>query len=226
MVSPPDAAPPPPAPPPPPVLPPPPDAAPQGPVGPASLDDLEDCDAAILPNDGRAGSWYQYVDTFGSTLAPAAFKPEAAGSPVSPKCAVHVRGMTVNRPDMMQFGYAGVGFSFPGNMPIDSSAYDGITFFAKGSGQIRVAITLPATTEVALGGTCLSNCGDSFGFVVDLTGDWQRFEVPWTALTQDGWGTPATFEQRQMTGIDFGFSSGWVFDAFIDDVGYLLPTGR
>ena len=159
-------------------------------MGAASLDDLEDCDNAILPNDGRAGSWYQYLDTFGSTLAPAAFKPEAAGSPVSPKCSVHVRGMTVNNAAMNQFGFAGVGFSFPGNMPIDSSAYDGITFFAKGSGQIRVAVTVPATTDAMFGGTCATNCGDSFGFVVDLTADWKRYDVPWTVARPGRLGHP------------------------------------
>ncbi len=224
----PDAAAPPPAPPTPPTSPPdaapPPDAPPTGPVGAASIDDLEDCDAAILPNDGRSGNWYQYLDTFGSTLVPAMFAAAMGGSPVSPRCAIHVSGMTVNNPAMSQFGFAGVGFSFPGNMAVDSSEYDGVTFYAKGTGQIRVAVTIPATTDAQFGGTCATNCGDSFGFVVDLTPDWKQYTVPWTTLAQDGWGTAATFEQSQMTGIDFGFSSGWTFDAFIDDIGY-LPRG-
>ena len=141
----------------PPVTPPPPpkppDAGlPDAPVGApaaASLDDLEDCENAILPNDGRSGTWYSYLDTFGSTLTPAMFMPEAGGSPVSPKCAVHVKGMTVNEPAMMGFGYAGVGFGFTGNMSFDASKFAGIRFWAKGTGQIRVAITLPATSEVA-----------------------------------------------------------------------------
>jgi hypothetical protein len=217
---PPDAAPP---PPPPDTAPPaPPDSAPAAPApSGVSIDDLEDCDAAIANTDGRTGSWYQYLDTFGSTLAPATFTPEMGGSPNSPRCSVHVKGMTVERAAMMVFGFAGVGFSFTGNMPIDSSAYDGITFWARGSGQIRAAVTIPATTDVMFGGTCNRVCGDSYGLVVDLTDDWKQYDIPWSALDQAGWGTPATFSESQMTGIDFGFESGTVFDAFIDDVGYL-----
>jgi len=75
---------------------------------------------------------------------------------------------------------------------------------------------------VALGGSCTTLCGDSFGFVVDLTDDWQPHVVPWSSLTQAGWGTKATFDESQTTGIDFGLESGWVFDAFGDDSGFFF----
>lgn len=196
---------------------------PRGPVGNPNLDDLEDCDGAILPNDSRTGSWYRYLDTFGSTLSPAMFKPEAGGSPVSPTCSVHVQGMSINDPAMMKYGYAGIGFSFTDSQPFDASGYDGVSFWAKGTGQIRVAVTIPAITAVMHGGTCTSNCDDSYGFVVGVTEEWKKFEVPWSVLRQAGWGTIAPFEQTKVTGVDFGFGSGSTFDVRIDDVAFFLP---
>ncbi len=112
-----------------------PDAAARGPVGNPSLDDIEDCDGTILPSDGRSGAWYQYLDTFGSTLTPAMFTPEMGGSPVSARCAVHVRGMVFSDPAMMKYGFAGVGFGFSGTQPFDSSGYDGVSFWAKARGR-------------------------------------------------------------------------------------------
>ena len=201
------------------------DAPARGPVGNPALDDLEDCDEAIPANDGRSGSWYLYLDELGSTLLPAMWKPEAPGLPGSAKCAVHLRGMTVNNPGMMIYGYAGAGFTYTGTIPFDSSGYDGISFWAKGTGQIRAAVSIPATTDVMFGGTCTTECGDSFGLIVDVTPEWKRYEIRWSEISQSGWGTAATFDERQMTGIDFGFESGWTFDVWIDDVAYLTPAG-
>jgi hypothetical protein len=201
------------------------DAPARGPVGSPGLDDLEDCNGTILPDDGRSGDWYQYLDEFGSTLMPAMFTPEMGGSPVSPECAVHVRGMIVSDPAMMKYGFAGVGFVFSGNQPFDSSGYDGISFWARGSGQMRAAVALPATTDVMFGGTCMTGCGDAFGVVVELTPEWKRYELLWPELSQAGWGTPATFDERQMTGVDFGFGASPMFDVWIDDVAYITPAG-
>jgi hypothetical protein len=203
-----------------------PDAPVRGPVGNPSLDDLEDCNAAILPNDGRAGDWYQYLDEFGSTLTPAMFTPEMGGSPVSSRCAVHVRGMIFSDPAMMKYGFAGVGFVFAGTQPFDSSGYDGISFWAKGTGQMRAAVAVPATTDVMFGGTCMTGCGDAYGLNVELTPQWKRYELRWSELSQAGWGTAAIFDERQMTGIDFGFGGSPTFDAWIDDVAYLTPGGQ
>ena len=202
-----------------------PDGPVRGPVGNPSLDDLEDCDAAILPADGRSGAWYRYLDTFGSTLIPAMFTPEMGGSPVSPRCAVHVRRMIISDPGMMKYGFAGVGFVFSGTQPFDSSGYDGISFWAKGTGQMRAAVALPATTDAMFGGACMTGCGDTFGLTVELTPQWKRYELRWSELAQAGWGTAATFDERQMTGVDFGFGASPAFDVWIDDVAYLTPGG-
>jgi hypothetical protein len=199
------------------------DVAARGPVGNPKLDDLEDCEAAILANDGRAGNWYTYLDEFGSTLTPPMIMPEMGGAPGSTRCALHLRGRIMTNAAMMQYGFAGVGFSFAGTTPYDASGYDGITFWTRGTGQIRLGVAVPETTDVMFGGTCATGCGDAFGIVVEATQEWKKVEVRWSELFQAGWGTPATFDNRKMVGLDFGLL-GPTFDVFIDEVAYLPPA--
>ncbi len=192
----------------------------RGPIGNPKLDDLEDCDQAILANDGRAGTWYTYLDMFGSTLMPAMISPEMGGAPDSTRCAIHVRGTVVSDPAMMKYGFVGVGFSFTGATAFDSSGYEGISFWTRGSGQIRLGVAIPETTDMMFGGACTSMCGDAFGAVVEVTPDWKKVEVRWSDLAQAGWGTPATFDNKKMVGLDLALL-GATFDLWIDEVAYL-----
>ena len=54
----------------------------------------------------------------------------------------------------------------PGTQPFDSSGYEGVSFWA-GTGQMRAAVALPATTDVMFGGTCPTGCSDAFGATVE-----------------------------------------------------------
>jgi hypothetical protein len=192
----------------------------RGPVGNPKLDDLEDCEAGILPNDGRSGNWYTYLDMFGSTLMPAMIMPEMGGAPGSTRCSLHMRGQIMTDAAMMKYGFAGVGFTFTGTMPFDASGYDGITFWTKGTGQVRLGVSIPDTTDQMFGGTCATGCGDAYGIVVETTPEWRKVEVRWSELFQAGWGTAATFDNRRMVGLDFALL-GPTFDIFIDEVAYL-----
>ena len=80
----------------------------------------------------------------------------------------------------------------------DVSAFNGISFWAKGRGgdHVRFLAVIPATQPTTEGGDCdeaSQVCWDHPGKLFVLTGQWQQYYVAWKDLEQYGWGTPATF---------------------------------
>jgi hypothetical protein len=80
----------------------------------------------------------------------------------------------------------------------DVSAYDGISFYAKGWGgdKVRFLASIPATDPIEDGGDCdegSSVCWDHPGKLLVLSDQWQQYHVAWSELAQYGWGTKATF---------------------------------
>jgi hypothetical protein len=201
-----------------------PDAAPPmiGAVGNPLLDDFEDCDGTIAAADGRTGMWYQYVDKIGSTLMPAMFMPEKGGASGSAKCMLKYKGMTVRDEAASKYGFAGAGFVF--GEVLNASGYQGISFWARGTGTVRASVITLATTDMKDGGRCAAACGDHFGFEVKPTADWKKYEIPWDKLAQGGWGAAATFTPFEMRGFQFEFPSGTTFDVSLDRLELIRPA--
>jgi hypothetical protein len=215
------------------------------------IDDFEDGDGAIAPISGRNGVWYVFNDGSGT-------ETPAPGTPVLPEVLdtsanelLRVTGsgfapLGTLLPDGVNFAYgAGVGAFFVFDpaaghvVPYDASKYSGIqfTFSTKSSAdvplQVGFSIATAATTPVEQGGTCTSGCYDNFGFVGFVPpGDFTfTGGFSWGQLTQQGFGTPATFDPATVLSIQWVMAfpnvgqpaSADVFDFRIDDVAF-LPT--
>lgn len=183
------------------------------------VDDLEDNDGSITNQGGRVGAWYTYHDaTAGGTQSPemgTTFMPEDCGH-ASTKCA-HTSGS-----GFKDYG-AGFGFDFNNSGSAkgiyDVSSFTGIAFWAKGT-PFRLKVLTSATVPAAEGGSCsTAKCSDNFGTPIAASADYQQFVVPFSSLTQEGWGDKATFDPKTVIGVQFQVKAGVTFDISIDDVG-------
>jgi hypothetical protein len=187
------------------------------------IDDLELGTGSIIMKNNRVGAWYTYNDkTTGGTQTPTAgmtFAVDMTGGVNGSKCA---------RTQGMGFTNWGAGMGFDLNntgtakgVYMGAGAYTGIAFQSKGS-KFRIKVLIPATTPTAEGGTCsaTTGCGDNHGKMIDATTAWTAQTVPFSALTQEGWGTAAAFSSGAIIGIQFQVAKGETFDFSIDDIGF------
>ncbi len=192
----------------------------------ALLDDFEDGDSAIFDVAGRAGHWGTYNDGTG-TQSPApgsAVTPEAGGAN-STAYAVHTSGSG--------FSEWGGGLTVDLNnsgtrAAYDASAYGGITFYARGSGNMRVELVTTAIAEPADGGNCAADCYDSHGKAITISADWEQHTIFFSEVDQEGWGAAADFDPSQILGINFKMTkpdeaTPADFDVWLDELMFLDP---
>lgn len=194
------------------------------PLGVSVIDDLDDGDGRIAMTAGRQGPWHSFNDTSSGNQKPpvnGTFAPEMGGVNGSPYAA-HTSGSGY------QFG--GIGFDLnnatmtPGGMDsqaYDASAYKGITFWAKGNGNLRVEFSQKGFVPTANGGSCTDSCWNVYGSraaqgMLSLT-DWKQVTIPFAGLTRDDGSTKPAFDPSQLMGIAFKHE-GSSFDFWIDDV--------
>jgi hypothetical protein len=133
---------------------------------------------------GGLQGWYDYG-------ANGALNALAVGSPgaISTAHAGHLAAT-----GLTGFG-GGMGF---GTGCWDTSALDGISFWAKGiagaDNKVQFQVAIPATHAVANGGDCLSKCFDHPSKVLVLTPAWTQYVVAFSELAQAGWGAPASYK--------------------------------
>jgi hypothetical protein len=206
---------------------------PSSPTGPGCTDmiaadnlisDFEDGGSGIAQVGGRNGGWYVYNDGKGMQLPP----PGGSVSPVAngacgTKYAFRTTGMGFS-----EWG-AGLGTDLaasitPGKKnPYSIAQWTGIRFMARASSQVAVRFKLQdmVTTPATEGGSCASNCYDNFGKVVSIGTSWTKYEVKWSELQQEGWGTKATLDPSKILGIQLQFAKGVAFDFSIDTVAFI-----
>jgi len=171
--------------------------------------------------DGRRGGWYTWNDMSGGTQVPEINGPvyptdeDAHGGQYS----VHTTGSGFS-----DWG-AEIGISlnyYDGrDCPYDVSNYEGLSFWAKGEGEVRLRVASRATVPVESGGLCRNGCWDDFGMDLELTDTWQLFEVRWDEMTQSGWGMPAEFDPTDVLWIHWIDESGESVDIWLDDLHFL-----
>jgi len=194
------------------------------PSGMSLIDDFDDGDGRIAMTLGRQGPWHAFNDTNGGNQKPSVngpFTPEMGGVNSSPYAA-HTSGSNY------QFG--GIGFDLNNATPTasgmdsqsyDASGYKGITFWAKGNGNLRVEFSQKSFVPTANGGSCAASCWNVYGSraaqgTLSLT-DWKQVTIPFAGLQrQDGTTTPP-FDPSRLMGIAFKHE-GSAFDFWIDDV--------
>jgi hypothetical protein len=180
------------------------------------IDDMEDGDLAILPYRGRRGGWYAYNDMTGMQTGPnmVGLFPARDQS----LFAVLTRGN-----GFVNWG-AGIGFNLSGLCPYNASGYAGIRFFAWAGNAVDLRLSInvgtAATTPVANGGTCVSNCWDAHSFPVIVYDAWGFYQIAFSELRQRGFGTPVAFDSTQLLTVQFQVDPGQDFELWIDDVGF------
>jgi hypothetical protein len=207
---------------------------------PGLMDDFEDGDGILLPNDGRFSSWF-LANNGMCTLTPAQgpVLPEAPvpGSAVNntSKYAMHVTATHCS-------GFNGPSLQTPFNLlgiagcAYDVTQYDGMYFWATGNvAQLTVSIGLTTTIPAMYGGTgtCAQDsmnkgCWDAFNTYVRLTPDWKEYTFKWSDLHQAGFGTKTPWDTKLAASIYFSVSgnqaTGTTADFSIDNVGFYKGT--
>ncbi len=192
------------------------------------IDDLEDGNLDVPKADSRSSRWFFQTDgsmTGTSQPAAAALIPVDGGANGTTK-AFHLAGDLFTTWGVV-LG-TGLNDALGLNCPYDASAYGGISFYAKGSGQIRFAVAESAIYPTSLGGTCVSptpadaDCFNAHGKLITLTADWTQYEIPWSELAQGNWGVRAAFDPKTIMLIEFAATNEQQpFDFWVDELQFL-----
>ncbi len=185
------------------------------------IDDFEDGDSELLQPSNRHGSWYATNDGTGIQAPPpdpTGHKPfllSTPGSSLSPKYALRTVGWGFT--DWGAFVSVNLNSAENALCSYDVSAYSGLRFQAKGSGNLRVLIGTQSTTQLADGGQCTGDtCGD-FGAAVELSDDWREVSIAFGELTQPSWASPEAWTPSEAVRLTYWVEHG-DFDFWIDDV--------
>ncbi|WP_170228901.1 hypothetical protein [Polyangium fumosum] len=167
--------------------------------------------------------WYSFADTEAANFSKIAREGEGA---VTTTMAAHVSGTGIKAPTDGGFG-AGFGFGLKdaNGACAGISAFDGISFWAKGTAgadnALRLQAVHPATQAKADGGDCETNCYNHPGKSITLTSEWKQYTIKWNELAGS----------VQVKDVILGLS--WItpgpdFDIWIDEVTLFAgtaPTG-
>jgi hypothetical protein len=152
-----------------------------------------------------AGYWWDWHSTGkpSDTMSPDPFAYSALTSPhetMSGITSAHAAHVACLIADL--YGYCEQGFDFaqrasaagPERIFNDISAHTGIVFWGMSPVANRVKVMIQNIDTDVAGGRCGQNdaaaeqCWDNFSTYVDFTNTWQRFEVKFSDLSQEGWG--------------------------------------
>lgn len=183
------------------------------------IDDFEGSGPYVSFDDGRVHGWFSYDDGTNGTLTPSPYDAHSHEDAYAGRGAAHI--------EAEGFTYWGVGLVLAlnvtgvGDCPADASAYDGITFWARGLGRVYVHFSTLQTLPPDYGGACASDCWDDHGLDIDLTDEWQPFTIRWTDLKQRGFGRRATFDPTELVFIHWQDESALEVDIWVDELRFI-----
>jgi len=179
------------------------------------IDSMDDGDIYISPLEGRSGSWFVYNDGsstgFQQPTPPTFYMDLNVQDPSGGNVVANTFGKGFS-----SWG-AGMGFVFNNGCSYNAKVYSGITFYARseiGPTSIYVLVGTSATTPIDAGGACSGVCYDAFQLPIGLDRDWQKYTIAFSALTQQGWGTPAFFDRTTLVNVNFQTIPGGANGAF------------
>jgi hypothetical protein len=178
------------------------------------IDDFEDANPLISPEEGRVALWSLFRDTdspgANSTLVPK-LRPQSSRTN---RYALQAQGG-----ELRNWG-AVIQIPF---MPscYDASAYDGITFSAKGPGRLYAGAREVRTVPAEYGGTCAKDCYNAHQKKIELSSQWRTYSVKWSEMYQRGYNQPA-FDPARLNSLSFAILPGDTpFDIWLDDVKFV-----
>jgi hypothetical protein len=191
------------------------------------LADFEQDSIFLRPVPERYGVWYMSNDgSPGGQQSPESYAAERGGHAGS-NYAVHFRVQGFS-----EWG-AVVGFLLRHvpeegiKCPFNAEAFGGISFMARGSGRIRVALATPETTPSEQEGRCQRGCWDSHGAFVFLKEEWTEHRLPWSAFAQQGWGTASRLNVKELLAVNFSvLREDQPAELWLDDVAFSTGQAR
>jgi hypothetical protein len=186
------------------------------------IDDFEDGDRLSKPLPGGLGYWdrnndasvgaYQYPEPCSLPSQMPGEHDQSQWSMLTYGCGFSGWGSSMNL--VLRSGAPACA------SPVDGSAYDGVRFLARGNGTIRFMIVTTAVSTLEADGTCAAGCWDNFGVDITLTDSWTEQRIPYSALFQEGWGSPAERDPATLLGIMWASEAFTTFEYAIDDVAF------
>lgn len=189
------------------------------------IDDFEDEDIAACSRDGWDSGWWLATDGLGALSAPLNGDRQGLLTQLAPvrdgSCVgLHLQGSG--------FGSWGVNLGLTLNnpddtvpRPVDLSAAAGISFWLRGSGNIRVLVSTSDTDPPENGGTCASSCKQYFtgASYIAIPNAWTKVTIPFTSLYSATVGrNMSASDLSKVLFIAFGTETGPAFDVWLDDV--------
>jgi hypothetical protein len=185
------------------------------------IDDFEDGDINTLIQDGRDGTWYPYASTDDPQPL---FELTAEDAAPDSSVSLHTSGTG--------YEWSGVGFGLrwsaldsEGNWVecmYDASVYEGIHFWAKGSGvDIRLTIAVPESLPPDSGGSCANDCWDHPGIDFEPTSDWREYYVPFSAMLPRS--LVGGLDPSRLRTVQWEFAPDTAYELWLDDVGFYRP---
>lgn len=190
----------------------------------ALIDDFEDGDTAGIEEEGRQIFWFTFHDeTPGKLLPDELFLPSPGGTRDS-HLAAHVNAFGFSQWGA-GFGAAVTNVTGSVRCPFNASGFSGIRFSARGSGRVRVSLSVPEVVEEQFGGTCRPSakeiCNDLHGAWFTLTPTYSAYSFKWSDFVQRQFGKRALFQPARIVAMQFTFEKDQLpIDAWFDDVSW------
>lgn len=178
------------------------------------IDDFEDQDLGLSPNEGRSG-WWSHVrsDYPGPTTAPSPLVMLEGTNRYIRVSGVGIPATAGNYPwALVKTDLKGIGDEVTARSCVyDASIYRGLRFRARG-GQVRVSLEMdldvPVSNTFGAPGACTAaveaDCYDRHSVKQPLTAAWATYSILWGDLVQQGFGAwhPA-FNTTRLVGLYF-----------------------
>lgn len=179
--------------------------------------DAFDDDDALFSGNGLDGGWYAYGDGTDGVL-------ETSEGLVPVEGGVNGGAFRVQAGGFSAWGSV-FGAYFSEGCLFDGSAYDGLTFYARGhvtgapSGEVTVRLVGLEDMPPEVGGTCEGDCWNSHHVDIEVDQCWKRYSFRFDEFLRDG-STESDLITAELYLIDFAIGMADSSDIKIDELAF------
>lgn len=185
------------------------------------IHDVEDGVSSVEVGDAR-GTWYISSDAATTRTPNGDFTKNAGIEGPGVKSSQYALHGSLEVPANAEWG--GVA-QLTFDSPISATQWEGVKFFAKGSGTVTVKLVSANTVPTDQGGTCTTGCDDSHGSRLSLSADWTEVKVYFDQVRQVGFGTEVAFDAGALLGVGIQAQDPGSYDFWIDDLQFFTDQG-